>query len=231
MITLKVHNAHYDRPNTLSLVAGDLRGQSVLDAGCGPGFYAQELASRGATVTAVDAVPYFVDMTRDRLAATDTKGHSVQRLDLTQGLSIFGDDSFDLVVCALVIDYVADIAALFHEFKRVLKPEGHLVMSIVHPIMDWKWINKNQPENVTTYFHTQLYTTRWRGFGEPYPEVTSYRRPLSAYINPLLDAGLHLDHFHEARPAESMKALSQTEYDKLNREPCFMMLRLKKPAL
>ena len=48
------YNAHYDRPALLDL-AGDVRGQRVLDAGCGPGFYAEELVSRGAHVIAVDA--------------------------------------------------------------------------------------------------------------------------------------------------------------------------------
>lgn len=43
-------NAHLDRPACLELL-GDVSGKHVLDAACGPGFYAAELISRGARVT------------------------------------------------------------------------------------------------------------------------------------------------------------------------------------
>jgi SAM-dependent methyltransferase len=40
------YNALYDRPATLRLL-GDVGGQRVLDAACGPGFYLEELRARG----------------------------------------------------------------------------------------------------------------------------------------------------------------------------------------
>ncbi len=46
-------NALYDRPACLSLL-GDVTGQAVLDAPCGPGLYAAELVRRGARVTGFD---------------------------------------------------------------------------------------------------------------------------------------------------------------------------------
>ena len=220
----KAHNAHYDRPNTLSLVAGDLTGQSVLDAGCGPGFYAEELAKRGATVTAVDAVDRFVEMTRDRLKGE--KHHRVFKADLTQALPC-GEAEFDLVLSALVIHYVADFDGLFREFFRVLKPGGLVVLSCGHPMADWLYMLKKEPES--NYFDSQLFTEYWGGFGDPKPAVTSYRRPFAAIFNPFIKAGLNLDHLLEARPAESMKTINPQLYDKMNVQPNFIMLRLKKP--
>jgi 2-polyprenyl-3-methyl-5-hydroxy-6-metoxy-1,4-benzoquinol methylase len=41
------YNAHYDRPAVLEL-AGDVAGMRVLDAGCGPGLYSEQLLARGA---------------------------------------------------------------------------------------------------------------------------------------------------------------------------------------
>ena len=46
-------NALYERPATLALLP-DLAGKDVLDAGCGPGWYADWLARQGARVVAVD---------------------------------------------------------------------------------------------------------------------------------------------------------------------------------
>lgn len=48
------YNAHYDRPAVMSLLNRvGVRGRRVLDAGCGPGFYAEELLAAGAEVTGV----------------------------------------------------------------------------------------------------------------------------------------------------------------------------------
>ncbi|KVP25386.1 hypothetical protein WJ86_13600 [Burkholderia multivorans] len=41
----KPHNALYERPATLALL-GDVAGQTVLDAGCGPGICSELLARR-----------------------------------------------------------------------------------------------------------------------------------------------------------------------------------------
>jgi 2-polyprenyl-3-methyl-5-hydroxy-6-metoxy-1,4-benzoquinol methylase len=50
----KPHNAYYDRPAMIAMWP-ELSGRRVLDAGCGPGLYAELLLKRGAQVTAMDA--------------------------------------------------------------------------------------------------------------------------------------------------------------------------------
>ena len=53
----------------LSYVPEDLRGARVLDAGCGTGALAQELARRGADVMAVDLSPRLVSVAEQRTPA------------------------------------------------------------------------------------------------------------------------------------------------------------------
>ncbi|MEM9898572.1 MAG: magnesium protoporphyrin IX methyltransferase [Pseudomonadota bacterium] len=57
------------RSLALSFVSGQLEGQRLLDAGCGPGQFALEAAKRGAEVTAVDLSPTLLSVARDREAS------------------------------------------------------------------------------------------------------------------------------------------------------------------
>ncbi|MFK7755033.1 MAG: magnesium protoporphyrin IX methyltransferase [Sedimentitalea sp.] len=50
----------------LTQLPEDLRGARILDAGCGTGALAVELAKRGATVTAVDISPSLIEIAKSR---------------------------------------------------------------------------------------------------------------------------------------------------------------------
>jgi ubiquinone/menaquinone biosynthesis C-methylase UbiE len=125
----KPHNAYYERPATLSLL-GDVGGKRVLDAGCGPGIYAEELVGRGAEVVGFDASGRMVELAKERLRGRAEISHA----NLEEPLGWLEDASFDLVVSALAMDYVEDWGAPLSEFHRVLKPGGKLVFSVEHPI-------------------------------------------------------------------------------------------------
>ncbi|MBP8294299.1 MAG: hypothetical protein KAX65_16095, partial [Caldilineaceae bacterium] len=49
IVDTKPHNALYERPATLSMLPS-LADAVVLDAGCGPGWYAEQMLDRGAKV-------------------------------------------------------------------------------------------------------------------------------------------------------------------------------------
>lgn len=55
------------RRTLLGWLPADLRGRRVLDAGCGTGAMAVELARRGAAVVAVDLSPTLIALARERL--------------------------------------------------------------------------------------------------------------------------------------------------------------------
>jgi SAM-dependent methyltransferase len=210
------YNAHYDRPAVLAAL-GSVRGLAVLDAACGPGLYADELARRGATVTAFDASPVMVELARARLAGRAR----VDRAVLGDPLA-YPDQAFDRVVCALAIHYARDRAAAFAEFFRVLRPGGAAVVSTQHPVMDW--LRKGG-----SYFDTTLETDTW---STPHGEqpVQFWREPLSALCGAATSAGFLIQAVIEPLPAESMRERYPDDYDKLATEPGFLILRLLKPA-
>jgi SAM-dependent methyltransferase len=218
----KPHNAYYDRPAVLGLLP-DLRGKRVLDAGCGPGIYAEELLNRGAEVVAVDVTPAFVRIAKERLGERAT----VLEWDLAQPLTFAEDGEFDVVVSPLVLDYIEDWGSTLREFFRVLKDDGVLVFSVGHPWADWQLASQRRLV-AETYFDIERYTMRFTGFGEPYPEVTSYRRPLEAVLNAVTDVGFRLDRVLEPRPTEEFRAVDPERYERLLREPIFLCVRAVK---
>jgi ubiquinone/menaquinone biosynthesis C-methylase UbiE len=98
---------------------------TALDAACGTGRYASYLTARGHQVLGVDNSPDMLAHAQARVPdATFVQG-DVHRLPLA-------DDAVDIVVCALALVHVPLLAPVLSEFARVLRPDGHLVISDVH---------------------------------------------------------------------------------------------------
>jgi len=219
LVDTKPHNAYYERPATLSLLP-DVNGKHVLDAGCGPGSYTEWLVEHGAQVVAIDVNRKMVRLARKRLGSKA----QVRQADLESPLDFASDASFDLIVAPLVMDYLKDWSAVFTEFHRVLKPGGILVFSMEHPF--GKYYDHQATSN---YYDTDMVQYTWHGFGMPV-NVPSYRRPLSAVLNPLIKTGFSLDCLLEPLPTQQFKTAEPTEYEKLVRSPGFMCIRAVKRA-
>lgn len=215
----KPHNAFYERPATLSLLP-EVKGKRVLDAGCGPGVYAEWLAERGAQVTAIDVNEKMVRLARQRVG----ERARVILANLERPLDFLEDGWFDVVISPLAMDYVKDWEQAFGEFNRVLKAGGHLVFSMEHPYT--KYADHLESSN---YFEIEQVEYTWRGFGGAV-QVPSYRRSMSQVINPLIQAGFRLEQILEPRPTEEFRREEPEEYEELNRRPGFMCVRVVKES-
>ena len=216
-IDTKPHNAYYERPATLSLLP-DVNGLRVLDAGCGPGVYAEILVGMGAEVVAVDASPKMVSLARARLGA---RAELIQA-SLEEPLEFLADERFDVVISPLVMDYVFDWGVTFSEFYRVLKQGGIFVFSMEHPMLKYE-----DHRQTSDYFATERVEYTWRGFGQPV-SVPSYRRPFQDVFNPLAEVGFRLERVLEPLPTEAFKAADPEGYAELICEPAFMCIRAVK---
>ena len=113
-----------------------LAGARVLELGCGEGFTARQIASRGAArVVAID--PSRPMIARARAAERDAPwGIDYQVGDAT---ALEGHDSasFDLVVADFLFDClsVADMELVVDQARRLLRPGGRFVMVATHPAL------------------------------------------------------------------------------------------------
>ncbi len=126
------------------LLAGrDLTGQNWLDAGCATGTLARFLAERkGCKVLGVDASE---EMISRCAPAPNTEFRKIRDICETGLL----DACFDGVLCSSTLEYVANPLAALRELRRVLRPNGLLLVSVpnAHPIARWPvlaiyWLTK-----------------------------------------------------------------------------------------
>lgn len=219
-IDTKAHNAYYDRPAVLALLP-DVSGKNVLDAGCGPGAYAQWLVEHGAQVLGLDASPQLIDYAQQRVR----QGAEFRVSDLTQPLDFLQNDSFDLIVSALTISYIPDLSPLFAEFARVLRPAGLFVFSTHHPAADF------QRHNDRSYFETVPVSDVWHGMnGEPVI-VPFYRRPLTAITEALWHNGFVIERLIEPQPMQEFEQSDPTSYTKLMHQPGFIAIRARRDTM
>jgi len=212
-----VYNDYYERPVIYSML-GDVAGQTILDAGCGPGSYTEWLVGHGAKVKALDSSPSMVEFARQRLGdAAD-----VRQADLNESLDFLEAASMDVVLCTLVLDYIKDWDRLFKEFSRVLVEAGRLIFSVHHPF----FLDLKVEANVhDSYFAIQQLEEDWLAFGLTIP---AYRRPLGAMTSALWNSGFLIEQIVEPRPLEACKEAYPAYYEQLSKHPVFLCLSARK---
>jgi demethylmenaquinone methyltransferase/2-methoxy-6-polyprenyl-1,4-benzoquinol methylase len=113
-------------------------GQTVLEVGCGTGFFtvpAARLIGDQGCLVAMDALSGFVERTSEKVQAADLSNvRAVKRDALDTGLAA---EIIDTVLLFGVIPFPAlPLNRLLPEMHRVLKPEGNLAVWLF-PLPGW----------------------------------------------------------------------------------------------
>lgn len=213
----KAENGFIEHPAIRKQI-GDARGMNVLDAGCGPGFLTKHLLDQGATVTAFDISPKMLE-----IAARKTEGRAeLHHADMAKPLAFVKNESFDMVVSSLAIDYVRDWTVPLREFHRALKSQGRFVFTVQHPLGAFLWY---KPESA---FGVQLCQSTWASFGGEPVVVPDYYRSFEDMINPLIQAGFQIRKLFDTKPVPELKDVSLVRYEKYIKTPTFMCIEAYK---
>ncbi|MDP2999646.1 MAG: methyltransferase domain-containing protein [Bryobacterales bacterium] len=100
------------------------RKKRVLDAGCGAGYGAAELARVAGRVVGID-----VSQEAISFATANYQALNLRFLRSSCAALPFADHSFDLVVAFEVIEHIAEWPSLLDEARRLLAPGGQFIVS------------------------------------------------------------------------------------------------------
>lgn len=208
----------------------DVEGKKILDLGCGEGGYSRALAKRGAELTAVDCSEKAIGYASELAAKEelDIRHHIRNSNDL------FGmdDDSFDIVLCSMMLMDCEDFEGTVREAARVLKPGGRLFASVLHPCFDGnheRGIGRqgsgiDRQVVVMNYFEPK----EWEAplFGGRIP-VLWHHRTLEDYVKTFIRCGLTIVDMNEPRATQEQAKIS-TALAWLQKIPLYLYWELKK---
>jgi ubiquinone/menaquinone biosynthesis C-methylase UbiE len=168
----------------------NIKNKKILDAGCGNGIYTEILTKNGGIVTGCDASTEMLNIAKERNPL-----YKYDKINLMEKMP-YGNNSFDIVFCHLVLMDIDQIDNAISEFYRVLKNKGVFFFSIVHPAFyRAKWeeneygikVSKKVTEYITLVSEHQNF---WGA-------TMHYHRPLYYYFNKISENGFTFNKMFE----------------------------------
>lgn len=106
----------------------DLRGKSILDAGCGTGHFCMYADSRQAgQIVGIDFSQVMIDQAKKNCPTAQFHCGDISTFIVREPV--------DIIICALVIGHLENISRLFENFASMLKTGGILILTDFHPVL------------------------------------------------------------------------------------------------
>ena len=204
-----LYRDHVNAPAFLSMLP-NVNGLRGLDIGCGEGHMTRQVAQKGAAMTAIDICPVFIEQAKE-LEDEELLGI---KYEVASAVELpFQDGEFDFAIATMSFMDIAETEQVIKEAWRILKPGGFLQFSISHPCFStpkWEWVRDANGRQIALkcgdYFRELngqiqewIFSDTPDELRKTMPEfkIPVFTRPLSKWLNLLVDTGFVLERFAE----------------------------------
>ena len=108
-----------------------LKGQRVLDVGCGGGILADAMARKGADVLGIDLAAKALKVAQLHALEAQTEGVKYQEIS-AEALAAEQPGSFDVVTCMEMLEHVPDPHSVVTACAALVKPGGYVFFSTIN---------------------------------------------------------------------------------------------------
>jgi len=209
-------------------LCGPVRGLRLLDIGCGAGYFAREMAKRGAVVTGVDVSP---EMLRYAVEIETQQALGIRYVteDAAKLGEHFAPHSFEMVTACLALQDMPYVPDVLQVLREMLVPGGRLVASIAHPCTDTPFRRWQKDETgakqwlcIDRYFERGPMSYRWKGWSYEF-STTALHATLEDWLGWFSASGFSLLTLRE--PVPSPEAIARhPELDDCSRIPYFLLM-------
>jgi len=212
------HDAYwYYRDAFFELLPGP--GARTIELGCGEGRVTRDLVERGHRVVGIEPAQTLAHHARDADAAS--------AYVLADAAAVpCGAGDFDLVVAYNSLQVVADMRGTVREAARLLRPGGHLCLTVAHPAMDLGLFVETDRGTVFTVRPSYFESRRVEDtVGVDGLAITcrGWTYTLEDYMRALGDAGFVVEVLREPVPNGPT-----ARYERWREVPLFLMARTRK---
>lgn len=219
---------YVDEPNYLNLI-GCVKNKKVLELGSGNGYWLELLTKKGAECTGIELSDNQINLSKSK---DTSKSINYIKGDITKSINL-KFETFDIILInhvLLEIDSIEKILNIFKTCYQLLKLNGRIVISELHP-----FATSSRPKNIKlphnfNYFNSgqvfEIISHRIDGEDILYKD---FHWTLSDVISSITSNGLVVSKIIEPKPNIS----DVTKYDALKYRlttPMSIMIEVKKPS-
>ena len=252
-ITLRCLSDFTGRPIVYDVMADHIKGNSILDIGCGEGFVARKLIELGAAkVVGLDVSPDMIEAANNNPDKSPKEhylvGDSVQlkesiinnasNINVMLGAQL-DVGTFDSCVAIFLFNYmpISNMIKTFADVYFLLKPGGYFVFSVPHPFMasvttDTFGFGGKENENVESYFglRDKLLNGHISTIEGQKLNVRMQFKTIEDYFASAKETGYEVVDFREARvEAEHLMGKHKKFFEPVSGYPLHLVIKLRKP--
>ena len=165
------------------------KGHMILDIGCGCGYLTNAVHETfGVSIIGIDISSYSIAYAQKKYPNIFFEYRDLYK-------NAF-ETSYDTALAVMVLNNMPNLADFFSVVHKALKSGGHLVVVIPHPVF---WSKKHLHCDSFLYMNEGYYSIPFstKGRSDYAAEVLYFHRPLSTYINCIIQAGFRIKHICE----------------------------------